>query len=87
VEQLGIPRRHHHRRAGRQFWAGERLDTFVKGADNALWHKWFAGGWSDWESLGGIIDNEPAATTWSTGAMVKAPTGAKAGDMPTGKMK
>ena len=23
-----------------------------KGADNALWHKWFAGGWSDWESLG-----------------------------------
>ena len=48
-------------------WAGERLDTFVKGADNALWHKWFAGGWSDWESLGGIIDGSPAAVSWSSG--------------------
>ena len=37
-------------------WAGERLDTFVKGSNNALWHKWFAGGWSGWESLGGGID-------------------------------
>ena len=48
-------------------WAGERLDTFVKGADNALWHKWFAGGWSGWESLGGIIDGSPAAVSWSSG--------------------
>jgi hypothetical protein len=39
--------------------------VFVKGSDNALWHKWFDGGWSGWESLGGVIDNTPAAVSWS----------------------
>jgi hypothetical protein len=48
-------------------WAGERLDTFVKGANNAVWHKWFAGGWSGWESLGGVIDGSPAAVSWANG--------------------
>ena len=48
-------------------WAPGRLDVFAKGADNALWHRWFDGGWHGWESLGGIIDNEPAATSWSSG--------------------
>ena len=29
------------------------LDVFVKGTDNALWHKWWDGSsWSGWESLG-----------------------------------
>ena len=38
-----------------------------KGADNAMWHKWFDGTWRNWESLGGLIDNEPGAVSWSPG--------------------
>lgn len=47
-------------------WQLNRLDCFVKGTDNAMWHKWWAGaGWSGWESLGGVIDNAPAAVSWN----------------------
>jgi len=53
-------------------WAVNRLDCFVKGQNNALLYKWVdrsivhghAGTWSGWHSLGGIIDNEPAAVSW-----------------------
>jgi len=45
-------------------WASGRLDTFVRGTDNALWHKWFSGGWSGWESLGGVLASGPAAVSW-----------------------
>jgi hypothetical protein len=49
-----------------------RLDCFVKGQNNGLWYKWIdtsivhghAGTWSGWHSLGGILDNEPAAVSW-----------------------
>ncbi|WP_229741964.1 hypothetical protein, partial [Kocuria dechangensis] len=41
-----------------------RLDTFVVGNDRALYHKWFQGGWSDWESLGGGLYSNPAAVSW-----------------------
>jgi hypothetical protein len=35
----------------REHWAPGRLDLFVHGTDNALWHKWYDGGsWSGWES-------------------------------------
>jgi len=35
-------------------WAANRLDCFVRGTDNAMWHKWWNGAaWSGWESLGG----------------------------------
>jgi len=48
-------------------WGSGRLDVFVRGTDNAVWHKWFSGGrWSGWQSLGGRIIGEPAAA--STGA-------------------
>jgi hypothetical protein len=41
------------------------LDVFVRGSDNALWHKWFAGGsWSGWESLGGALTSDPSAVGW-----------------------
>ena len=33
-------------------WTGGRLDTFVRGSDNNLWHKWDNGTWSPWENLG-----------------------------------
>ena len=46
-------------------WAPNRLDTFVRGTDNALWHKWWNGSrWSDWESLGGNLTSAPAAVSW-----------------------
>lgn len=46
-------------------WASNRLDCFVKGTDNAMWHKWWDGSsWSGWESLGGVIDDNPAAVSW-----------------------
>jgi hypothetical protein len=43
------------------------LDVFVRGGDNALWHKWFQNGWSGWESLGGYLTSSPAAASWSYG--------------------
>lgn len=46
-------------------WASNRLDTFARGTDNALWHKWWNGTrWSDWESLGGNLTSAPAAVSW-----------------------
>jgi hypothetical protein len=39
-----------------------RLDLFVRGQDNALWHRTFDGNrWSNWESLGGVLTSGPAA--------------------------
>ena len=48
-------------------WSSGRLDTFVRGGDNALWHKWYQNGWSNWESLGGFLTSSPAAASWSSG--------------------
>jgi hypothetical protein len=43
-------------------WSANRLDTFVKGSDNHMWHKWWDGSaWSGWEDLAGLIDdNQPS---------------------------
>ncbi|MFF0745117.1 hypothetical protein ACFYVL_32425 [Streptomyces sp. NPDC004111] len=35
-------------------WGPGRLDLFHTGLDRAVYHKWFAGGWSGWENMGGI---------------------------------
>ncbi|WP_238554057.1 hypothetical protein [Gordonia sp. KTR9] len=48
-------------------WSSGRLDTFVRGTDNALWHRWFHNGWSEWESLGGVLTSAPTAVSWSDG--------------------
>jgi len=48
-------------------WGSGRLDCFVKGQDNHMWHKWYSGSWSGWEDLGGIIDGTPAAVSWGSG--------------------
>ena len=48
-------------------WTSGRLDTFVRGTDNALWHKWYHNGWSGWESLGGVLTSAPGAVSWSNG--------------------
>ena len=50
-------------------WGPGRLDVFVRGGDGALYHKYFDGGWSDWENLGGVIaaGSGPAAVSWGPG--------------------
>ena len=46
-------------------WASGRLDVFVRGMDDALWHKaWDGTAWSGWEYLGGVITSSPAAVSW-----------------------
>jgi hypothetical protein len=51
-------------------WAGGRLDVFVRGGDNNLWQKAYAGSWSAWQNLGappGGLTSDPAAVAWSPG--------------------
>jgi glucose/arabinose dehydrogenase len=50
-------------------WSAGRLDVFVRGTDNQLWHKWYANGWSGWEPLGGALTSGPAAASWSAGRL------------------
>ncbi|MGZ4928319.1 MAG: hypothetical protein ACXV76_08575, partial [Halobacteriota archaeon] len=42
-------------------WGNGRLDLFVQGTDNVMWHKSYTGTWSGWESLGGALSASPAA--------------------------
>jgi Repeat of unknown function (DUF346) len=48
-------------------WAPGRLDVFVRGTDNQLWHKWYAAGWSGFEALGGTTVDSPAAVSSGNG--------------------
>jgi uncharacterized delta-60 repeat protein len=51
-------------------WGPGRLDVFVRGGDNQLWHRWKdAGGWHPWEPLGGILRSGPAAASWASGRL------------------
>lgn len=52
-------------------WGPNRLDVFVRGTDNKIYHKawnqntWYPGGGvSDWENLGGVIAGSPVAVSW-----------------------
>lgn len=47
-------------------WGPGRLDLFVCGTNNALWHRWWEKevGWSAWENLGGYLTSPPAAVSW-----------------------
>lgn len=46
-------------------WSRSREDVFIRGQDNALWHRSFDGtNWSGWQSLGGIITADPGAVSW-----------------------
>ncbi len=40
--------------------SGGRIVVAGRGADRALWHKWYDNGWSDWHSLGGEVTSSPA---------------------------
>jgi hypothetical protein len=47
-------------------WGATRADVFVRGNDNALWHRsWNGTSWAAWESLGGIISADPGAVSWA----------------------
>ncbi len=50
-------------------WGPNRLDLFVRGADDALWHKWWDGAWRGWERLGGTLTSGPAATSSGNGLL------------------
>jgi len=54
---------------GAASWGHGRLDIVAQGTDNALWHKWFDGGWHEWESLGGEITADPAGASWASGRL------------------
>jgi hypothetical protein len=46
-------------------WAPNRIDVFVVGTDNALWHRWWDGqSWGGWESLGGVLASPPVPVSW-----------------------
>ncbi len=53
-------------------WGPGRLDVFVRGTDDALYHQWYAGTWSGWEYLGapaGGLGADPAVVSWSQGRL------------------
>jgi hypothetical protein len=48
-------------------WSQGRIDLFVKGSDNAIWHNWYQSGWHSWESLGGALTSAPSVASWGNG--------------------
>src|SRR5262252_2994566 len=46
-------------------WSSGRLDVFVRGTDDAMWHKWWDGNtWSGWEYQSGVLSAHPSAVSW-----------------------
>ena len=46
-------------------WDKNRIDLFVRGTDDAIYHKWWDGSrWGGWESLGGATKDPIAAVSW-----------------------
>ncbi len=54
-------------------WAPGRIDVFVRGCDQNLWHTWTnVGGpydWEGWENLGGPISTSPSAISRGSGLL------------------
>ena len=49
--------------------SGNRVDAFIRGNDDQLWHRSFNGtSWTGWEPLGGLISADPSAV--SSGARI-----------------
>ena len=47
-----------------------RIDVFVQGTDNQLWHRPYSGGaWQAWEALGGTITSGPTVASWASGRL------------------
>jgi outer membrane protein assembly factor BamB len=45
-------------------WDSNRFDVFVRGTDNALYHKVWVGAWYGWESQGGVLTSDPGVASW-----------------------
>ncbi len=48
-------------------WGEKRLDVFVRGTDDAMWHTWWdpnTPNWGTWESLGGVLTSSPNCVSW-----------------------
>jgi hypothetical protein len=46
-------------------WGPNRIDTFVRGTENAIYHKWWDGtAWRAWECLSSILNESPGAVLW-----------------------
>jgi hypothetical protein len=50
-------------------WEPDRIDLFWVDADRVLWHRAYAGGWTEPESLGGRLASPPAVTAWAPDQM------------------
>jgi hypothetical protein len=51
-------------------WREGRLDLFIKGADNGLWHRTYVSNvWSCWKPLGGLVTSGPAVASWNDGRL------------------
>jgi hypothetical protein len=48
-------------------WGPDRLDVWIVGGDDALWHRWQEDGQARWERLGGILTSSPAAISPAPG--------------------
>lgn len=62
-------------RAAAVSWGAPRLDVFMRGSDNGVWHRYtpddvsWPGGWENLGSVGGGFSGEPAATSWGSGRL------------------
>ncbi|MBX3326817.1 MAG: S8 family serine peptidase [Nitrospira sp.] len=46
-------------------WGLNRIDCFVLGTDNAMYHRWWNGSaWGGWENLGGVLQSPPNCVSW-----------------------
>jgi len=46
-------------------WGANRLDCFVRGTNDHMFHKWWDGSqWNGWEDLGGTLTSSPAVAAW-----------------------
>ena len=43
----------------------DRLEIFVRGADNQLWQKAWNGGWLSYYPLGGFVSSSPTVSSWA----------------------
>jgi hypothetical protein len=51
-------------------WGQGRIDLFIRGAGNALQHKYWDGNtWVGWDDLGGVLSSGPDAASWSSGRL------------------
>ena len=67
--RMGVPRRDLTSDPAAVSWGPGRIDVFARGTDNALYHKWYDGNWSGWESLGGMLTSGPAVCSWASGRL------------------